>query len=58
MIKQKSILEQIMEKDPRLAKLFEQTFKKHQKAANDEIKSRKLEEAEMITAQDLAIIVR
>jgi len=56
MSRPKSLLEMIIENDPELAKLFDQTFKRFQKAA--EAEGKKYEEAEFISAEDLAVIIR
>jgi len=55
MDKLKSLLEQRIENDPELMKLFTETVTRFQKAAESERKYS--EEAELISAEDLAVVV-
>ena len=56
MNREPSMLEQKIRNDPELAKLFDQTFKRFQRAAEEE--GKKYKEAEFISAEDLAVIIR
>ena len=56
MKREQSLFEQKIENDPELKKLFEKTRKRFEKAAEKE--SKKREDMQLITAEDLAVIVR